>query len=114
MTWIKDYNEIMVNIDNWDFLDYVTIEDIENSVIAYKVFLSSRDGNEHTLGYLNAARDRDAEDILKSITLGFQPDFDHLNFLIYFSKHKEFSDEGLDPGIEKVDKLIGTRFVESQ
>lgn len=52
MIWIKDHNEIMVNLDRWDFLDYYTIEDKEkNDEIIYLQQIKNMSGiNPEFLG----------------------------------------------------------------
>lgn len=87
MVWVKDDSDRYVNIDAWDFLDYQSLEDSEiNKTIAFKIYLSDRNGKEYPLGYL---RDCD-EDIIKQITLGFEPFFQELEDFIYYYLEDEF------------------------
>jgi hypothetical protein len=123
MTWIRDQNERLVNIDLWDFLDYQTIEDTEkNKICLIKIYLCDREDNEHVLGYLNINRLNDNEELVKQISLGFQPYFNTYATALYDYLDKEFDDgmgcdnfhEKYDERYMKISKLIGKRFKESE
>jgi len=99
MTWIRDCDGYMVNIDKWDFLNVITVEDtlLETSVF-YKIYLQSRDKQECLLGYFNINK-TDFEEIQEQIIKGCSFHFDTLDQVIkryiYFRKEQdvEWSDE---------------------
>ena len=99
MTWIRDCDEYFVNIDRWDFLNVITVEDTLNVTFPiFKVYLQSRDGKECLLGYLLAEKES-FEDIQERIVKGCQFDFrsldDVIKRYIYFRREQdvEWSDD---------------------
>jgi hypothetical protein len=122
MTWIKDDIERFVNIEKWDFLNWQSIEDRKmGESIAYKIYLENTSEEKYVLGYINC-KGVDPDDILKQITLGFQPNFYDLENIIYYYLDKEF-DDGIDcenfnekykKRMEKINELINTRFFETE
>ncbi len=121
MIWIKDDSERFVNIDRWEFLDCQSLEDKKTGdIVGYKIYLEDKNGLEYILGYV---KDAD-EDLLKQITLGFQPCFEDLSSRLYYYLDKEFDKDPMlcsenfetmfSERNKKIKELIETRFVHTE
>jgi len=124
MNWVRDSNERLVNIENWDFLDYQTISDEKTGLsVAFKIYLE-RNGEEQLLGYVNCQHG-DGDEILERISKGVFVDLSTLEIVLYYYLGKEFYEENgdmpadhkawgvaYDERNEEIKKLISKRFVE--
>ncbi|HUD01380.1 MAG TPA: hypothetical protein VMR37_03575 [Rhabdochlamydiaceae bacterium] len=124
MNWVKDEQDRLVNIDNWDFLNYQTISDKKTDLpIVYKIYLE-RHGEEQVLGYI-ACEHEDGEEIIERISKGVAVHLSTLESALYYLLDREFDEEmgkmpldanGFDAAYNKrkkeIEKMIGKRFVE--
>ena len=117
--WVKDQDEKWVNIDNWDFLNYITYEDKNSGqVFCYEIYVKDRNDKSEVLGYVDI-KEGDIEDILPRICKGISPNFQTLREIIYWKFDGEWGvtsenfDETNEKANKKIQSLIGKRFVES-
>lgn len=117
MVWIPDHNERLVNIENWDFLDYYSIEDNENNseIVGFCFFLSDKFKNEYILGYVSQILVKDGSDEIVKISKGIYPYFENLEMFIYeYLIHKKGEgkegdfDEYYEKTMKKIPKLIAS------
>lgn len=119
MVWIQDANGSFCNLDNWYFIDYQSVEDKNSGEVAgYRIYLTDKK-NEHTLGYVKEAD----EDLIKQITLGFQPYFESLLSRLYYFLDGEFNRDPqlcsedfeimYDKRHKKIYELLKIRFIHS-
>lgn len=124
MTWVRDYNDRLVNIDNWDVLDAITITDSKTDLpVLLKIFLR-RNEEEYILGYIEYGI-LCVDDFLECISRGISISLKSIECALYDSLYKEF-DETLgqissdnftgdsNKRYHEIDKLIGTRFKEDE
>ncbi len=90
MVWVKDFEEKWVNLDNWDFFDYITWEDKEKNgeTCFYEYYVSKSNGDEHLLGYVSSKHD--AEDDIRLMISGHTVYLSQLSSVIYFYTDDEF------------------------
>lgn len=123
MTWIKDQNDRLVNINNWDILDCQTITDTKKDLpVVYKITLSRSD-EEIILGYTRC-ENIIFEDVLEQISKGVSIHLETLQSALYYYLDEEFDEEfgqmatgkswekDYNKRYEMINKLIGTRFIE--
>lgn len=122
MTWVRDFNERLVNIDNWDFLNWQAISDRKTKhIVCFKIYLE-RKNEQCVLGYVSIKHGY-GDEIIEQISKGVHVYFYGLENSLYYYLDKEFDEkfgevdtENFKKHYEKrileIGKLIETRFVE--
>jgi hypothetical protein len=119
MNWVRDCNERLVNINNWDAIDFTTINDLHtNETVAYKIYLF-RGIEELVLGFVDADQGV-GERIIEHVVKGVDVSLDSLSFILFRYLNNELDErfgdlpleKTMDARWEEIKKLIGIRFVE--
>ena len=92
MTWVRDCQERVVNIDNFDVLDCTNITDLNtNECVAMKVFLC-RGQEELVLGYV-PVKNICYMELIEQIVKGVEIDFENLEDVLYWHVIREEVDK---------------------
>lgn len=122
MVWIQDSTEVWVNLNNWDFLEWVTVEDKETNLpFANKFIVRDRLGKEYTLGYRlyeNKDGGETHEKIIKGMSVYLHSLesvlLDYLRGDFELKEEPQNFTEKYDLRIKYVQSLIGSRFFETE
>ncbi len=121
MTWVKDYNETLVNIDRWDILYFFCIMDNKTQKPAALQVNLERGSEEKIMGW--ASVDDNGEQIIEGMSKGVSTYLSSLDSILYryLNKCAELKDEADNnswnnatyaENMAQVESLIGTRFTE--